>query len=200
LADARADLWKRQLSNAENYDKAVLSLSTAFLSVSLAFLKDLVPIHQAEYLGLLYASWWSLALSIILTIVSFLASQRAIEKQLKKAEDYYLDDDQSAHRKSRSAKVVDWINIATGMLFILGLLLMIGFVSWNLERSVNMSDEKKDQQVPLREGAMTLQMEQKGAPIPNLPRVPQGQPENKPPAHGTPAAPPGNNAPPDKSK
>jgi hypothetical protein len=43
LAETRADLLKRQLSNAENYDKAVLSLSTAFLGFSLAFLKDLAP-------------------------------------------------------------------------------------------------------------------------------------------------------------
>ena len=53
LAETRADLLKRQLSNSENYDKAVISLSTAFLGFSLAFLKDLVPIHRAEWFWLL---------------------------------------------------------------------------------------------------------------------------------------------------
>lgn len=57
LAETRADLFKRQLSNAENYDKAILSLSTAFLGLSFAFMKDHVPAHQAEWLYLLYGSW-----------------------------------------------------------------------------------------------------------------------------------------------
>ena len=61
LAETRADLLKRQLSNSENYDKAVISLSTAFLGLSLAFLKDLVPIQRAEWLWLLYGSWLALA-------------------------------------------------------------------------------------------------------------------------------------------
>lgn len=43
-ADARADLLKRQLSNSENADRAILSVSTAALGFSLAFLKDIVPL------------------------------------------------------------------------------------------------------------------------------------------------------------
>jgi hypothetical protein len=41
-SEVRQDLLKRQFSNAENFDKAILSLSTAGLGFSLAFLKDLV--------------------------------------------------------------------------------------------------------------------------------------------------------------
>lgn len=121
LAETRADLLKRQLSNAENYDKAVLSLSTVFLGFSLAFLKDLVPVHRAEWLCFLYGSWVALAGSVLCTIVSFRVSQRAIDVQLRKAEDYYLRDDQSALRKSRIAKATDWVNFASGVLFVLGL-------------------------------------------------------------------------------
>jgi hypothetical protein len=151
LAETRADLLKRQLSNAENYDKAVLSLSTAFLGFSLAFLKDLVPIHLAELRCFLYGSWMALAGSVLCTIVSFWVSQRATDVQLKKAEDYYLCDDQSALRKSRIAKATDWVNAAAGVLFVLGLSLTTAFVSLNFERSLKMSDEKKGQQLPLRE-------------------------------------------------
>jgi hypothetical protein len=69
LAETRADLLKRQLSNAENYDKAVLSLSIAFLGFSLAFLKDLAPIHLAEWRCFLYGSWMALGESVLCTIV-----------------------------------------------------------------------------------------------------------------------------------
>ena len=64
LAETRADLFKRQLSNAENYDKAILSLSTVFLGFSFAFLKDVVPAHSAERLYLLYASWIMLTAAV----------------------------------------------------------------------------------------------------------------------------------------
>ena len=43
----RKDLLARQLSNAQNFDKAVLSLSTAGLGFSLAFIKDIIPLTKA---------------------------------------------------------------------------------------------------------------------------------------------------------
>ncbi len=47
-SETRTDLLKRQLSNAENYDKAVLSLATGVLGFSLVLLKDIVPSTNAE--------------------------------------------------------------------------------------------------------------------------------------------------------
>jgi hypothetical protein len=204
LAETRADLLQRQLSNAENYDKAVLSLSTAFLGFSLAFIKDIVPIRQAQWLYFLYGSWWALAGSVICTIVSFWVSQYAIDVQLGKSEDYYLRDDDSALQKTRSAKITDWVNYASGSLFILGVLLTTIFVNMNFERSIKMPDEKKVQQVPLTEGAPIPKMQEvpldKGAPIPRLQPVPQSQPEAPPPAQDPSATPPGGNAPSGESK
>lgn len=193
LAETRADLLKRQLSNSENHDKAVLSLSTAFLGFSLVFLKDLVPVHRAEWLCLLYGSWLALAGAVLATIVSFWVSQRGIDVQLKKAEDYYLRDDQVALTKSGIAKVTEWVNTASGVLFILGVLLTTVFVILNFERDLKMSNDKKIDQVPLREGATIPKMQEvplkKGAPIPNLQSVPQSQQPQSQPAQSTPATP-----------
>ena len=194
LAETRADLLKRQLSNSENYDKAVISLSTAFLGFSLAFLKDLVPIQRAEWLWLLYGSWLALAGAVLATIVSFWVSQRGIDVQLKKAEDYYLRDDQAALTKSGIAKATEWVNVASGVLFILGLSLTTAFVILNFERSLKMSNEKKTDQVPLREAAEIPKMQEvplkKGAPIPNVQPSPQSQQPQGQPAQNTPASPP----------
>jgi hypothetical protein len=41
-----SDLLKRQVSNSENYDRAILSLATLFLGLSFAFLKDIVPVES----------------------------------------------------------------------------------------------------------------------------------------------------------
>ena len=47
--ETRADLLKRQLSNSENADRAILSVSTAALGFSLAFLKDIVSLQDAIF-------------------------------------------------------------------------------------------------------------------------------------------------------
>lgn len=57
-SETRQDLLKRQLSNAENFDKAILSLSTAGLGFSLAFIKDILPLSNAAHLILLHVSWF----------------------------------------------------------------------------------------------------------------------------------------------
>lgn len=197
LAETRADLLSRQLSNAENYDKAVLTLSTAFLGISFAFLKDFVPIDRAVWLCLLYGSWVVLTGSVMSTIISFWLSQRAIDVQLRKAEDYYLRDDQCALNKSRVATATDWVNAVSGVLFVLGVSLTTVFVIVNLERSLKMSDDKKVENVPLREAASIPKMQEvplkRGAPIPNFQPAPQSRPQqSQPPAQSTPSAAPAN--------
>lgn len=199
LAETRADLLKRQLSNAENYDKAILSLSTAFLGLSFVFMKDLVPAHQAKWLCLLYGSWGLLTGAVLTTIVSFWVSQQAIDEQLKKAEDYYVRGDQSALTKSRIARATDWLNATSGVLFVLGVSLTTTFVVANFERGTKMSTDKKGERVQVREAAPIPMMQEaplkKGAPIPDLQQVPQGQaPQSQPPAQSTPPAPPSGGA------
>lgn len=131
LAETRADLLKRQLSNSENYDKAILSLSTVFLGLSLTFLKNFVPHPLACTVWLLYCSWGALATAVVATVLSFLVSQRAIDVQLKKAEAYYLNADETALRKSVIARVTDWINLGSGIAFVSGVLLTTAFVIMN---------------------------------------------------------------------
>ena len=52
----RDELYKRQLSNSEAYDKAILSLSSAGLAISLSFIKFIVPLEQAKYICVLEIS------------------------------------------------------------------------------------------------------------------------------------------------
>jgi hypothetical protein len=196
LAETRADLLKRQLSNAENYDKAILSLSTVFLGFSFAFLKDFVAIDRAEWLYLLYGSWVVLTAAVYTTILSFWVSQRAIEAQLRRAENYYLHNKQDTLNKSLVARFTDWVNAASGILFVLGIVLTTAFVLVNIERTTIMSNERKGNQIPLNEGAPIPNLQvaplgNRGAPIPNLQQIPQGQaPPSQLPAQSPPPAPP----------
>ncbi|MDR4468308.1 MAG: hypothetical protein MRJ68_08415 [Nitrospira sp.] len=191
LAETRADLLKRQLSNAENYDKAILSLSTVFLGFSFAFLKDMVSIDQVRWVSLLYASWIVLTATVLTTILSCWVSQRAIDVQLKRAEEYYLRDKQDLLGKSRIAQATDWVNAASGILFVCGISLTTAFVLLNIERSAIMSNEAKGSRVQLNEGApisnlQVAPIERRGAPIPNLQQAPQAQaPRSQPSTQST---------------
>ena len=84
----RDDLFKRQLSNSENLDRAILMLSSAGLGLSLVFVKGLVPLTKADCMCLLYFSWFLFGSAILSTLVSFFVSQQGIKKQLEMNKQY----------------------------------------------------------------------------------------------------------------
>jgi hypothetical protein len=203
FSELKAELYKRQLSNAENFDKSILSYSTAGLGFSLAFLKDFLPITSALYGWLLYGSWIFFALAIIVTISSFISSQLGIKKQLSISERYYLKGEENAFsEKNFFALITDYLNNFSGLLFIAAIIFTTVFVSINLERASKMAEKKTVKTVPLHEGAPipglqkttfaqdaapvpTLQKIhqpgdlQKGAPIPGLQQLPQQPPQQQ---------------------
>ena len=71
----RDDLLQRQRANSENFDKSILSLSSAGLGLTISFISNIVDLSSAVYLFLLYITWILFGVSIINTIVSFLVSQ-----------------------------------------------------------------------------------------------------------------------------
>lgn len=129
---ARQDLLKRSLSNSESYDKAILSLSSALLGVSLAFIKDVVPLHEARHPWLLIFSWYAFGFAIISTLISFRVSQLAINREFAIIAALYLNDDvDSCKRGNKYAGATVFVNILSGIFFVLGIACSIAFVSIN---------------------------------------------------------------------
>lgn len=176
-ADTRSDLLKRQLSNSENADRAILSVSTASLGFSLAFLKDIVSLQDPAFPFLPYLSWALFALSIVVTLLSFFTSQNAIDEQLALAHRYYIDRDEAAAvLRPKYARVTDTLNKSGAALLVAGLLATCMFVGINLWKGKAVSDKRQ-----INEGAsMPLiqrapqggELVQKGATIPMLQTVP----------------------------
>ena len=134
-ATYRKDLLVRQLSNSEKFDNAILTLSTGALAISLAFIKDVVPLRIAENIWFLKASWWLFGFSIILTLASFVASQLGISRQLKYAEEYYLNKkDEYLRKRNYLAILTNFLNYSSGILFIAAIVFTIYFVIVNLGR------------------------------------------------------------------
>ncbi|MDI9332231.1 MAG: DUF4236 domain-containing protein [Alphaproteobacteria bacterium] len=176
-ADLKAELFKRQLSNSDNFDKAILTYSSAGLALSLGFLKDFIPITRADASWLLFLSWVLFVVAVVVTLASFISSQRGITRQLEINERYYLQlDDTALSAKNFFARFTDCLGYVAGAAFVVAIACSTIFVSINLERAAIMAEQK---QVPLREGApvptiqQVPQTLQKGAPVPGIQQVPQ---------------------------
>ena len=138
----RDDLRKRQLSNNENYDKTVLTLSSSGLALSLTAIKFAIPLEKAKYLFLIQGSWWLFGATILISIIAYWISNKALDIQLKNAEDYYSKGNEDAFsKKNWYSDVNDRLNMTAGVTFIIATALIISFVTYNINyREFEMSD------------------------------------------------------------
>jgi hypothetical protein len=182
FADLRMEINKRELSNAENFDKAILTYSSAGLGFSLAFLKDVLPITNAKYGWMLYSSWALFTLAIVTTIISYVVSQRALKKLESIGERYYIENDKDAFDAANIwAILTNWFNGLSGLFFVTAIIFTTIFVSMNLERATKMSEQKN---ISVQGGASVPTMQklvqpsglEKAAPVPSMQRIPQEQP------------------------
>ena len=67
-------------SGTDSLDKNMLALSSGALGVSLAFIKDIVPLGQATWICLLIISWCAFALCMTTTLLSFEFSIAGLKK------------------------------------------------------------------------------------------------------------------------
>jgi hypothetical protein len=114
--------------------------------VSLAFIKDIVPLGKAVWLNWLFLSWCSFAGCIIVTIASFQFGIQAQKVHLDYLAKYYLEGRKEFFNKkscwSKAVTVCAWVGSA---LFLLGLIGTIAFAWKNISRGIpQMSDEKKE--------------------------------------------------------
>jgi hypothetical protein len=173
-AELKEELFKRQLSNSDNFDKAILTYSSAGLALSLGFLKDFIPVTRADASWLLYLSWALFLVAVVITLFSFISSQIGIAKQLTLNERYYLKMDDSVLSESNFfARCTDWLTYLAGTAFVVAIACSTLFVSINLERAAIMA-EHKQLGVPVPGIQEVPQMNvQKGASVPGIQQVPQ---------------------------
>lgn len=133
--------------NQEEYDKQLLTLSSGFLALSLAFIKDVVPFKEALHRWLLYTSYGALSCCVLGVLLSYQISIQG----LFKAKAYWEEvgeGNKQAEFPYGFAKVIRYFNWSTGVLFGLGVLLTVSFVISNLHREVQVENKV----VPLQEG------------------------------------------------
>ena len=185
---SRNELLRRQLSNSQILDKSILSLSSAGLGFSVAFIKNVVSLTPATSLWLLHLSWLMFILAIICTLISFLTSQESIKKELKRIYEYYLRKKEKAiNQRNLPAQITSWLSLASVIFYIAAISLTARFIALNpntTKEYVIMENKKTPpREVPLPEGA----------PLPDTPPIPGPDlppPEPKPQGAPLPDMPP----------
>ena len=111
-------LWDARKLSHEQYDKALLTLSAGGLAISLTLVKDLFPAEKVLCSAALVASWVLFCGSIILTIISFLTSQKSLSVQSDYFEKYAAGDDSYWNKKNPYTIATTWLNLVSGLFFV----------------------------------------------------------------------------------
>lgn len=131
--DYRNHLLESRRQSYDQFDKAIFLLSGGGLTVSLTILKDIIPLNSAQFKFLLATTWIFFMLSMIFTLVSFISSQYAIDKQIKLTDDYFLNDNESALSQQNIGLVTTkYLNYSSAASFILGVISLLLFVYLNI--------------------------------------------------------------------
>jgi len=110
-----------QLSGSQDHDRAVLTLSSATLALSATFVHDIAP-DPMRSSDLLVLSWVALIAAIIFMVISFQASQWAMQAAM-------LDDAAASRTRTRATVA---LNILADVGFVAGILFFALFARSNI--------------------------------------------------------------------
>lgn len=170
-ADFVAEIHKRELSASENFDKSVLTFSSAGLALSIGFLKDFMPIQAASQSWTLYLSWTLFTVATCSTMVSFLVSGQALAEQKKLAFRFYIERNEAAFSEANNWNwVTQGLNYLSGGAFLLALILTVIFISINLEKGSTMKQLENNFKTSM--SVATPELLQKGLTVPTMQQIP----------------------------
>jgi hypothetical protein len=129
----RNHLIESRHKSYEQFDKAVFLLSGGGLTISLTFIKDLIPFVTAASKNLLVTSWVLFVIPLILTLLSFILSQKALDRQIELTDDYFQNDNTDALNETNVfANITRYSNYASAIFFVAGVTVLLRFVYINI--------------------------------------------------------------------
>jgi|SRR5215213_147929 len=129
IHEYRNHLVEARQKSFDDFDKTVLTLSGGALAVSIAFVKDLLGPGTLYLKTFLVSSWICWVFSLLTVLVSHYLSQLTLDRAIQE-----IDQGARPKRPGGSFRLLTLIlNALEGLLFVAGLILLIIFVSNNLE-------------------------------------------------------------------
>jgi hypothetical protein len=129
----RKQTWQDIQSSTDNFDKNLLTVSSAALGFSLAFIKDIVQLPNAAWHTVLYISWLCFAACSVITVFSFRLSVTALNKHLEYLKEYYENKkEEFLTKKSAPGITLDVFTWAAAVLFLAGIICTMIFCIKNV--------------------------------------------------------------------
>ncbi len=141
----RKKVWEDLSSGSEDFDKYLITFSIGALALSLSFIKEIVPLKDAIWIPSLVGSWVAFIVTILVTLISFRISMRALENMSPVLDDFYLNGNVEAFNKHLEDPWTIWVERCAWVgifFFVLGLVFTMIFVSGNVLRSNGMAEKE----------------------------------------------------------
>ncbi|MEM8488915.1 MAG: hypothetical protein AAF564_25445 [Bacteroidota bacterium] len=136
ITNYRAQLMELKQKAQEGYDKTILTLSASSLGISFAFVKDIVPLDQAEFNILLLIAWICWGFSLAAVLFAYYMSHQAFRDAIKQVDNALNQGNLIAiyqtHLGGWKDRATSFLNASAGVLFIAGVALLIIFISRNI--------------------------------------------------------------------
>jgi hypothetical protein len=144
MSDSEEDYYnwlKQQVTEGrksaeEHFETLLVSLNAGGLTLTVGFVKDLVPLKEAIYLPLLPATWFFFVVSLVLNLFSHRSTVKAADifTSTSSVQIPYPD------KFDRQNKVTHKYNLACAGLFILAVLTFLTYVTLNFSLMAKQAD------------------------------------------------------------
>ncbi|QIX61360.1 hypothetical protein HER32_09290 [Hymenobacter sp. BT18] len=172
--------WLRQQviegrKNAEeHFEKLLVSLNAGGLTLTVGFVKDLVPLGSAVYLQLLPITWILFVLSLILNLLSHRSTVKAADIYISEASKDNPYPSSFDHHNKKTHKY----NLICASLFVLAVLTFLTYVTLNFNlMSQNQNHQTKPGQRPEEIRGLTFPTPRNPVQKPAQPTMPQEKPK-----------------------
>ena len=126
------DLSRRELSNSENLDRAILYTSLPILGITIGFLNTMPPKNEITCMWAFYLSAMCLVIAIVVVVASYWTSikaKRELENLKERIIEYYIKRDKKP--VSKYNKCTEILNVVSTILYLAGIFSMCGFLYSN---------------------------------------------------------------------
>jgi hypothetical protein len=129
LVEYRTEIVRLHGESQKSYDKTIVTLSAGALGLSLAFVHDLLGDAPMQARTLLLASWGAWCCSLAVILLSHLTSVWALKATISQIDSGKIFETTPGGGWSTVTTV---LNILGGLLFLVGVVLLLLFVEQNL--------------------------------------------------------------------
>jgi len=131
--EERRHLQDALLDQSRSFDKYVLTMAASTFGLSFLFIQHIVPEPKADTMKFLVAAWGAFAGSILITLISFLLSQKACLRQIEILGRWLgRRSEELQEPVNVYTKITQWFNWLSMAAFVSGVALLMTFGAKNM--------------------------------------------------------------------